>query len=167
MSQKLFLLENVSGHVWHKFGFGLRTIFLFPLHRIVASVFSSTSLTSYQGLRSVPAASGEVQRGLYSLQPIVPQMRISSACFTVSAMRHLWAAVGPEPVVGTVRDLGELQWCLVTEKDSSLVLNFGLIWSVWTKSSFLTSGPRYVRVTSWDWAASASGLSSDTGGWRT
>ena len=31
--------------------------------------------------------------------------------------------LGPEPVVGTVRDLGELQWRLVTEKDSSLVLN--------------------------------------------
>ena len=27
MSQKLFLLENVSGHVWQKFGFGLLTIF--------------------------------------------------------------------------------------------------------------------------------------------
>ena len=26
MSQKLFLLENVSGHVWQKFGFGLLTI---------------------------------------------------------------------------------------------------------------------------------------------
>ena len=28
--------------------------------------------------------------------------------------------LGPEPVVGTVRDLGELQWRLVTEKDTSM-----------------------------------------------
>ena len=33
---------------------------------VVASVFSSTSLTSYQRSRSVPAASGEAQRGLCS-----------------------------------------------------------------------------------------------------
>ena len=47
-------------------------LFSFSLCIVVASVLSSTSLTSYQRSRSVPAASSEAQRGPASLDAGCP-----------------------------------------------------------------------------------------------